>query len=100
MLSLSFPKDPCLAEIFCESIAVHLYKRVGFYATSRLRSELTERNTLISSATLRKNSGWAEGVVVLKGEIEAGIAGGESCWSVPDVAHVKVRIIFTHITCE
>ncbi|KAF5324514.1 hypothetical protein D9611_004487 [Ephemerocybe angulata] len=86
MLSLAFADEPCLAELLCESIAVHLYKRVGIAIRG---DEYSERNILVSSATLRKNSGWAEGVIVLKGEIRTGDVGAEMSWSVPGYAHVK-----------
>ncbi|KAJ3539404.1 hypothetical protein NMY22_g4742 [Coprinellus aureogranulatus] len=92
MLSLSFPDDPCLAELLCESVAIHLYKRIGVSSRSSKdsgNSDFTERNVLVSSATLRKNSGWAEGVIVLKGEIQTGSAGAEMSWSIPGSAHVK-----------
>jgi len=90
MLSLYFPDDPCLADLYCQGIAIHLYKRMGFHYKTSKHSEVIERNTLVSSAVLRKNSGWAEGMVVLKGEIKAGASGSEQSWSIPNVAHTKV----------
>jgi hypothetical protein len=97
MLSLSFPDDPCLGELLCENVAIHLYKRVG--VANRTSKEpggidFTERNTLVSSAKLRKNTGWAEGVIVLKGEIQTGSAGAEMSWSLPNNAHTKVSLAF------
>lgn len=92
MLSLSFHDDPYMADLLCESVAIHLYKRIGVVSrnTKDGGSEYyNERNVLVSSATLRKNSGWAEGVIVLKGEIQTGSAGAETSWSLPENAHVK-----------
>ena len=41
---------------------------------------------------MKKNSGWAEGVVVIKGSIRAGDAGAERTWCIPDYAYVKVSV--------
>jgi hypothetical protein len=103
MVSLSFNEDPCLAEILCENIAIHLYKRVGI--AGRGGHSASERSTIVSSAVLRKNSGWAEGVVVIKGSIRAGDAGAECSWSIPDYAYVKVStlciaLFFHRVRCK
>lgn len=96
MLSLSFHDEPYMADLLCESVAIHLYKRIGVVGRNSKDSgngDFNERNVLVSSATLRKNSGWAEGVIVLKGEIQTGSAGAEMSWSLPDSAHVKVNLL-------
>ncbi|KAJ2931351.1 hypothetical protein H1R20_g5727, partial [Candolleomyces eurysporus] len=87
MISLSFNDDPCMSELLCQNMAIHLFKRVGI--VGRGGHADSERNSIVSSAVLKKNSGWAEGVVVIKGSIRAGDAGAECSWSVSGCAYVK-----------
>lgn len=92
MISLFFPNEPYLANLFSQAPEVQLLKCVGFHRKSSPADvgAVVERNVLISSATIRRTSGWTEGMVVLKGDIQAGDAGGEGSWSLKDVAYTQV----------
>ncbi|EAU88396.2 hypothetical protein CC1G_05162 [Coprinopsis cinerea okayama7 len=91
MLSVSFRSEPYLAELLCKSPEVQLFKKVGFFRKPSPGEvgPAIERAALVSSATIRKTSGWAEGMIVLKGEIQAGDAGSEQSWVLRDSAYVQ-----------
>jgi hypothetical protein len=90
MISLSFPDNPYISEMLSCRPEVQLLKQVGLNRKADgVIGSTIERNIPLSTATIRKSSGWCEGVVVLKGEIQAGDAGTESSWLLSDVAHVQ-----------
>jgi hypothetical protein len=97
MVSLSFPSSPHLAALLSSTPEVQLFKRVGVYRKSGPGDirPVAERCTLVSTATIRRTSGWAEGMVVLKGDIQAGDAGSESSWVLRDAAHVQYFLRIT-----
>jgi hypothetical protein len=88
-LSLVFPKEPVLAEILTRHIRIVLLKRVQLRRKG-LR-DVVSRDTTIATASMEDHNEYAEGVSLLRGEIQAGRAGRETSWRVDGVAEVQVK---------
>ncbi|GLB35143.1 hypothetical protein LshimejAT787_0207080 [Lyophyllum shimeji] len=86
-LSLVFPKDPVLASALVSKTQVHLLKRLIVRAKNG--EELIQRDTFISSADLRTSKEFTEGVLLFRGTIQAGTAGGEASWQIEDIVQVQ-----------
>lgn len=89
-LSLIFPDQPVLAKLLTKNIRIQLLKRIMVWRKGLL--DAAQRDILISTAQLRHNKEYSEGVILLKGVIQAGNEGLESSWKLDEVAEVRVRI--------
>ncbi|KAF9452844.1 hypothetical protein P691DRAFT_148967 [Macrolepiota fuliginosa MF-IS2] len=85
-LSLVFPDDPALGQLLTRSIRIQLLRRVSVWKRG---SDLMQRDTLVSVATLRYGREYREGIIFLKGEVQAGDPGKEVSWALDGVAEVQ-----------
>ncbi|KAJ3572804.1 hypothetical protein NP233_g2840 [Leucocoprinus birnbaumii] len=86
-LSLVFPEDPALASLLTKNIRIHLLRRLNVWKKGA--AEVIQRDSVLTSATLRYGREYQEGITFLRGEIRAGDQGKEVSWSLDAVAEVQ-----------
>ncbi|KAG6909834.1 hypothetical protein DXG01_015107 [Tephrocybe rancida] len=87
VLSFVFPKDPMLASLLGPTAQIHLSRQV---TVSRNGGKANvQRDTCLSSAELRTLKEFREGVILLRGDIQAGTPGGEASWRLENVIEVQ-----------
>ncbi|RDB21347.1 hypothetical protein Hypma_011413 [Hypsizygus marmoreus] len=88
-LSLVFPNNPVLASLHLDNTQIHLLRRL---VISRKGIDPIYRDTCVSSAHLCTSKEYSEGTRLLRGTLQAGIAGGESSWVIDDLAGIQYVI--------
>ncbi|KAF8894413.1 hypothetical protein BD779DRAFT_1435077 [Infundibulicybe gibba] len=86
-LSLVFPNEPVLAKLLTRGTRIHLLKRVSLWRKGH--TDPVHTDELISSAQLRYQKEYMEGITLLRGVIQAGTEGRENSWKIDDVAEVQ-----------
>lgn len=88
-LSLVFPDDPVIPHLLTRNMRIQVLKRLIVWKKTSSGVQAVQRDSFVSSATLRYGREYTEGVTLLKGEIKAGEPGKEVSWKLDAVAEVQ-----------
>jgi hypothetical protein len=86
MLSVVAPDSPVIAKLTASNVRIQLLKRICLQGTA---SRVSLRHVLVATGEVQQIREYSHGVTLLRGVIQAGLAGRERSWQIKGVAEVQ-----------